>query len=101
MVIENAHQRIDDVRNAGGLFVGEASPEALGDYVAGPSHVMPTGGSARFASALNVGEFMKITTVVQVTDELLDEVSADAELIAHAEHLDAHARSLERRRRDR
>ncbi len=101
LVIDNAQQRIGDVRNAGGLFVGEASPEALGDYVAGPSHVMPTGGSARFSSALNVGEFMKITTVVQVTDELLDEVSADAELIAHAEHLDAHARSLERRRRDR
>lgn len=101
LVVDQAEQRIGDVRNAGGLFVGEASPEALGDYVAGPSHVMPTGGSARFASALNVGEFMKITTVVQVTDELLDEVSADAELIAHAEQLDAHARSLERRRRDR
>ncbi len=101
LVVENADQRIGDVRNAGGLFVGEASPEALGDYVAGPSHVMPTGGSARFASALNVGEFMKITTVVQVSDELLDEVSADAESIAHAEGLDAHARSLERRRRDR
>lgn len=101
LVVNDADQRIDDVHNAGGLFVGEASPEALGDYVAGPSHVMPTGGSARFASALNVGEFMKITTVVQVTDELLDEVSADAELIAHAEKLDAHARSLERRRRDR
>ena len=101
LVVNQADQRIGDVQNAGGLFVGEASPEALGDYVAGPSHVMPTGGSARFASALNVGEFMKITTVVQVTDELLDEVSADAELIAHAERLDAHARSLERRRRDR
>ncbi len=101
LVVDDAHRRVGDVRNAGGLFVGEASPEALGDYVAGPSHVMPTGGSARFASALNVGEFMKITTVVQVSDELLDEVSADAELIAHAEHLDAHARSLERRRRDR
>ena len=101
LVVQDAHQRIGDVRNAGGLFVGEASPEALGDYVAGPSHVMPTGGSARFASALNVGEFMKITTVVQVTDDLLDEIAGDAELIAHAEHLDAHARSLERRRRDR
>ena len=101
LVVDQADQRIGDVHNAGGLFVGEASPEALGDYVAGPSHVMPTGGSARFASALNVGEFMKITTVVQVTDELLDEVSTDAELIAHAEQLDAHARSLERRRRDR
>ena len=101
LVVENAPQRIGDVRNAGGLFVGEASPEALGDYVAGPSHVMPTGGSARYSSALNVGEFMKITTIVQVTDELLDEIAADAELIAHAEQLDAHARSLERRRRDR
>ncbi len=101
LVVKNAGEHIGEVRNAGGLFVGEASPEALGDYVAGPSHVMPTGGSARFASALNVGEFMKITTVVQVSDELLDEVSADAELIAHAEGLDAHARSLERRRRDR
>lgn len=101
LVFDQADQRVGDVHNAGGLFVGEASPEALGDYVAGPSHVMPTGGSARFASALNVGEFMKITTVVQVADELLDEVSADAELIAHAEQLDAHARSLERRRRDR
>ncbi|MYD53358.1 MAG: histidinol dehydrogenase [Chloroflexi bacterium] len=101
LVVDQADQRVGDVHNAGGLFVGEASPEALGDYVAGPSHVMPTGGSARFASALNVGEFMKITTVVQVADELLDEVSADAELIAHAEQLDAHARSLERRRRDR
>lgn len=101
LVIDGAQRRVADVRNAGGLFVGEASPEALGDYVAGPSHVMPTGRSARFASALNVGEFMKITTVVNVSDDLLDEVSADAELIAHAEQLDAHARSLERRRRDR
>lgn len=101
LVVNSAEQRIGDVRNAGGLFVGESSPEALGDYVAGPSHVMPTGGSARFASALNVGEFMKITTVVHVSDDLLDEIAADAELIAHAEQLDAHARSLERRRRDR
>ena len=101
LVVEHAHQHVNDVRNAGGLFIGEASPEALGDYVAGPSHVMPTGGSARFASALNVGDFLKIMTVVQTTDAILDQLASDAELIAHAEHLDAHARSLERRRRDR
>lgn len=100
LVVADADQRVGQVRNAGGLFVGEASPEALGDYVAGPSHVMPTGGSARFASALNVGEFMKITTVVQVSDDLLDQIAPDAELIAHAEQLDAHARSLESRRLD-
>ncbi len=101
LVLRDAHQHIADVRNAGGLFVGESSPEALGDYVAGPSHVMPTGGSARFASPLHVGEFLKITTLVNVTDELLDQIAGDAELIAHAEQLDAHARSLEWRRLDR
>ena len=101
LLVESARELRSSVTAAGGIFIGEHSGEVLGDYVAGPSYVMPTGGSARFASALNVGEFMKITTVVQVGDELLDEVSADAELIAHAEKLDAHARSLERRRRDR
>ena len=101
LVTRDAHDRADQVRNAGGLFIGDASPEALGDYVAGPSHVMPTGGAARFASALNVGEFRKITTVVNVDSDTLDRLAADAERIAHAEHLTAHARSLERRRVDR
>ena len=101
VVTADAEARAGQARNAGGIFVGDASPEALGDYVAGPSHVMPTGGSARYASALNVMEFMKISTVVQATDGLLEEIAPAAEAIARAEHLDAHARSLERRRRDR
>ncbi len=101
LVTRGALEHAGQVRNAGGLFIGEASPEALGDYVAGPSHVMPTGGSARYASALNVGEFLKITTVVNVDSGTLDEIAADAERIAHAENLTAHARSLERRRVDR
>ena len=101
LVTRDALERSEQVRNAGGLFIGDASPEALGDYVAGPSHVMPTGGSARYASALNVGEFLKITTVVNVDSDTLDAITADAERIAHAENLVAHARSLERRRVDR
>ena len=101
IVTADAEARAAQVRNAGGVFVGDASPEALGDYVAGPSHVMPTGGAARYASALNVMEFMKISTVVHATDDLLEEIAPAAEAIAHAEHLDAHARSLERRRRNR
>lgn len=101
LVVRGAAERADEVRNAGGLFIGDASPEALGDYVAGPSHVMPTGGAARYASALNVGEFRKITTIVNVGAETLDAVAADAERIARAENLVAHARSLERRRVDR
>lgn len=101
IVTADAEERAAQVRNAGGVFVGDASPEALGDYVAGPSHVMPTGGSARYASALNVMEFLKISTVVRASDGLLEAIAPAAEAIAHAEHLDAHARSLERRRRDR
>ena len=101
LVTRDALERSEEVRNAGGLFIGDASPEALGDYVAGPSHVMPTGGSARYASALNVGEFLKITTVVNVDSDTLDAIAGDAERIAHAENLVAHARSLERRRVDR
>ena len=101
IVTADAEERSAQVRNAGGIFVGDASPEALGDYVAGPSHVMPTGGSARYASALNVLEFLKISTIVRASDDLLDKIAPAAEAIARAEHLDAHARSLERRRRDR
>lgn len=101
LVTRDAPDRADQVRNAGGLFIGDASPEALGDYMAGPSHVMPTGGAARYASALNVGEFRKIMTVVNVDADTLDALAADAERIAHAEQLTAHARSLERRRVDR
>ena len=101
IVTVDADERAAQVRNAGGIFVGDASPEALGDYVAGPSHVMPTGGSARYASALNVLEFLKISTIVRASDDLLEAIAPAAEAIARAEHLDAHARSLERRRRDR
>ncbi len=101
LVVENAEQHVSSIRNAGGLFVGESSPEALADYVAGPSHVMPTGGSARFASPLNVGEFLKITTVLRVDDALMHEIAPSAVAIARAEGLDGHARSLELRRRDR
>ena len=99
--VEDAERQAESIRNAGGLFVGEASPEALADYAAGPSHVMPTGGSARYASPLTVNDFLKITTVVNVSDEVLREIGPAAERIAKAEGLGGHARSLEIRRRDR
>ena len=101
LLLENAERQVEAVRNAGGLFVGEASPEALADYVAGPSHVMPTGGSARYASPLGVGDFLKITTIVNVPEAVLREVGPAAERIARAEGLTGHARSLAMRRSDR
>jgi len=79
------------VTNAGGLFVGEHSCEVLGDYVAGPSHVMPTGGTARFASPVNVLDFVKITNVIALDAETAGRLSSAAVRVASAESLTAHA----------
>lgn len=79
------------IRHAGGLFLGEHSYEVLGDYVAGPSHVMPTGGTARFASPLNVLDFVKITSIIAVDAATGRELSRAAAEIARAEALTAHA----------
>lgn len=85
------------VQNAGGVFVGESSPEVLGDYTAGPSHVMPTGGSARFASPLSVLDFLKVISTVALDDADLRRLGPFAADLARAEGLTAHARSIERR----
>ncbi|PYE54777.1 histidinol dehydrogenase [Deinococcus yavapaiensis] len=85
------------VRKAGGVFVGEASMEALGDYAAGPSHVMPTGGTARFSSPVNVRDFQNIISVVGVNERALQEVGPHAARLARAEGLEAHARAIEAR----
>ena len=82
---------IGRVRNAGGIFLGEHSYEVLGDYVAGPSHVMPTGGTARFASPLNLLNFVKITSLIGLEGESARALSGMAQIIAEAEGLDAHA----------
>jgi histidinol dehydrogenase len=82
---------VEKVKNAGGLFVGEHSFEVLGDYLAGPSHVMPTGGSARFASPLNVWDFVKIVSLVALDKNTAESVGPVAATIAEAEYLDAHA----------
>ncbi|MCB9004765.1 MAG: histidinol dehydrogenase [Ardenticatenaceae bacterium] len=85
------------IPNAGGLFVGERSFEVLGDYVAGPSHVMPTSGTARFASPLNVLDFVKISSIVQLDDATSAALSAIAATIAQAEGLTAHANAAGKR----
>ena len=82
---------VEKVKNAGGVFVGEHSFEVLGDYLAGPSHVMPTGGSARFASPLNVWDFVKIVSLVALDGSTAQTLGPMAATIAEAECLDAHA----------
>lgn len=81
----------EKVNNAGGVFLGEHSFEVLGDYLAGPSHVMPTGGSARFASPLNVWDFVKIVSLVALDDKTAQKVGPIAATLAQSEGLDAHA----------
>lgn len=82
---------LQKMKNAGGVFMGEGSCEVLGDYVAGPSHVMPTGGSAKFSSPLSVLDFVKIISVVGLDSDTVRDISKDAEIIARAEGLDGHA----------
>ena len=88
---------IGQVRNAGGIFLGEDSYEVLGDYVAGPSHVMPTGGTARFASPLNLLNFVKITSLIALEKTSARGLSQAAQIIATAESLGAHAAAAKRR----
>jgi histidinol dehydrogenase len=82
------------VRHAGAVFLGPFCPEAIGDYVAGPNHVLPTGRTARFASGLSVFDFLKRTTFVSATQAALDQVGPAAVALAEAEGLQAHARSI-------
>jgi histidinol dehydrogenase len=86
-----------EVRNAGAIFVGTDAPASLGDYIAGPSHVLPTAGTARFSGALGVADFCKPMHVISVTPDGLREVAPHIEAIATSEGLHAHARSVRMR----
>jgi histidinol dehydrogenase len=88
---------VESLRNAGGLFLGERSFEVLGDYIAGPSHTMPTGGTARFASPLSVIDFVKITSLIELDDRTTAALAPAAARLAHAEALTAHASAAELR----
>jgi len=99
LLVEDPWSWIGKVRNAGGIFLGEHSYEVLGDYVAGPSHVMPTGGTARFASPLNLLNFVKITSLIGLDKSSAAELSEPAQLLAAAESLDAHAAAAKLRSR--
>ena len=98
LLVKEPFHMLPQIRCAGAIFVGAYSPEPLGDYFAGPNHVLPTGGTARFYSVLNVETFMKRTSIISYTQRALDEVSDDIIRLAEAEGLDAHARAIQIRR---
>jgi len=97
LMVDRADTYIDKITNAGCIFVGEKATVALGDYVAGPSHALPTGGTARFSSPLNVADFIKFTSLVSVDEADLQQLGKVTSVIARAEGLEAHARAVEGR----
>jgi histidinol dehydrogenase len=97
LLVENPWEHVGAVRNAGGIFLGERSFEVLGDYVAGPSHIMPTGGTARYASPVNVDDFRKVISVVGLNEAALRRIGPAAVRLAEAEGLTAHAAAVRAR----
>jgi histidinol dehydrogenase len=89
--VEDPDSLAENLHNAGGIFIGEFSFEVLGDYAAGPSHVMPTSGTARFASPLNVLDFVKLTSIVALDPDTCRRLALTAARIADAEGLSAHS----------
>jgi histidinol dehydrogenase len=85
------------IRNAGAVFLGAHTPEPVGDYIAGPNHVLPTVGTARFSSALSVDNFIKKTSLIRYTAEALKKEAADILCLAEIEGLDAHANAVRMR----
>lgn len=98
VLTEQPFQLLPYIRHAGAVFLGAYSPEPLGDYFAGPNHVLPTGGTARYYSVLNVETFMKRTSIISYTQEQLNAVSDDVIRLAEAEGLQAHANAVKLRK---
>jgi histidinol dehydrogenase len=97
LLVEEPERYVPRIRNAGGIFLGENSPEVIGDYVAGPSHAMPTGATARFASYLGVHHFLRHVPVVALTEKKMRELGPAAALMGDAEGLGAHAQAMRMR----
>lgn len=97
LLVHEPWQYVGLVRNAGGIFLGERSFEVLGDYIAGPSHIMPTGGTARYASPVNVDDFRKIISLIGLNETALQRLGPAAARLAQAEGLTAHAAAVRRR----
>ena len=87
-------QIVKKIKNAGSIFLGKYSPEAMGDYIAGPNHVLPTSGSARFSSGLSVNDFLKRHSLIKMTKTGIERLSSSVINLARHENLDGHAYSV-------
>ena len=94
ILAKNPFDTMTKIKNAGAIFLGEYSSEPLGDYYAGPNHILPTNGTAKFFSPLNVDDFIKKTSIISYSQSALERVHNDIELFAQNEGLTAHANSI-------
>ena len=85
---------IKKIKNAGSIFIGKFSPEAMGDYIAGPNHVLPTSGSAKFSSGLSVNDFLKRHSMIKITKSGIERLGPSVINLAKHENLDGHANSI-------
>jgi histidinol dehydrogenase len=92
---DNARDLSASIRNAGATFLGNHTPVAVGDYVAGPSHVLPTGGTARWAAGLTANDFLRSGSVIQYSPSALQDVAGDIRIMAEKEGLTAHRESVD------
>jgi histidinol dehydrogenase len=99
LAVETPEKLLPLIRHAGAIFLGRHTPEAIGDYVAGPSHVLPTSRTARFSSGLSVFDFMKRTSIIGCSEQSLANISDYAETLAETEGLHAHGLSVSLRRK--
>ncbi len=98
LMVKDPFNYLDQVRNAGALFLGTHTPEPMGDYIAGPNHVLPTAGTARFSSALGVAHFTKKTSLIHYSEKALKDEADDVICLAGIEGLDAHANAVKIRK---
>ncbi len=93
LCLDEAKEMATLIRHAGAIFMGRYTPEAIGDYCAGPNHVLPTSGTARFSSPLGVYDFQKRTSLIMCSEQGVQPLARTADILAQQENLDAHARS--------
>ncbi len=101
ILTQNPFELLPKIRHAGAIFLGENTPEPIGDYIAGPNHTLPTGGTARFYSPLSTEHFLKKSSIIAFSCQGMADIGEAAAILAHTEGLEAHAKSIEVRLKDR
>jgi histidinol dehydrogenase len=94
IMTKNPFELLPRIKHAGAIFLGEYTPEPIGDYIAGPNHTLPTGGTAKFYSPLNVEVFMKKSSIISFSKKAIEEMGKECALLAHTEGLTAHEKSV-------